>query len=103
MLSSAFGLLTAVTYTGYLITLREARAQSNHRGPAREVAVVSLATALLLGLAAAVAGLLAASYCLRKRQSDVPPTVVLGVAVPPSKKEVDEEALVEAEQYTGKV
>lgn len=51
-----FGLLTAVTYTGYLITLRDARRRSPHRSPVREVAVVSLATSLLLGMAAAAEG-----------------------------------------------
>jgi drug/metabolite transporter (DMT)-like permease len=47
-----FGLVTAVTYAGYLLTLRQARAQSTHRSAAREVAVVSLLTAALLGMAA---------------------------------------------------
>jgi len=55
-LGIVFGLLTAVTYAGYLLTLREARTRSTHRVPTREVAVVSLATALLLGLAAGVEG-----------------------------------------------
>jgi len=51
-----FGLLTAVTYAGYLLTLREVRARSSHRSAAREVAVVSLATAVLLGMTAALEG-----------------------------------------------
>jgi drug/metabolite transporter (DMT)-like permease len=52
----AFGLLTAVTYAGYLLTLRAVRARSAYRSAAREVAVVSLATAVLLGMAAATEG-----------------------------------------------
>jgi len=55
-LGLVFGLLTALTYAGYLLTLREARARSAHRSAAREVAVVSLATAVLLGMAAATEG-----------------------------------------------
>jgi drug/metabolite transporter (DMT)-like permease len=55
-LGIVFGLLTAVTYAGYLLTLREARARSTHRSAAREVAVVSLATAVLLGMATALEG-----------------------------------------------
>ena len=55
-LGIVFGLLTALTYAGYLLTMREARARSAHRSAAREVAVVSLATAVLLGIAAATEG-----------------------------------------------
>ncbi len=55
-LGIVFGLLTAVTYAGYMLTLREARARSAHRSAAREVAVVSLATAALLGMAATTEG-----------------------------------------------
>jgi drug/metabolite transporter (DMT)-like permease len=55
-LGLVFGLLTAVMYAGYLLTLREARARSVHRSAAREVAVVSLFTAALLGVAAAAEG-----------------------------------------------
>lgn len=51
-----FGLLTAVAYTGYILLLRAARAQSAHRVPLREVAVASLGSALILGLAAIVEG-----------------------------------------------
>jgi len=47
-----FGLLTALMYAGYMLTLREARARSAHRSPVREVAVVSLLTAALLGMSA---------------------------------------------------
>jgi drug/metabolite transporter (DMT)-like permease len=55
-LGIVFGLLTAVTYAGYLLSLRAVRARSAHRSAAREVAVVSLATAVLLGTAAATEG-----------------------------------------------
>jgi drug/metabolite transporter (DMT)-like permease len=53
-----FGLVTAVTYAGYMLTLRQARAraQAKHRSAAREVAVVSLLTAALLGIAASAEG-----------------------------------------------
>lgn len=51
-----FGLLTAVSYSGYLLSLRASRHGSPHRLPAREVAVISLATAAILGVAAAVEG-----------------------------------------------
>ncbi len=55
-LGIVFGLLTAFTYSGYLLTLRAARARSSHRSAAREIAVVSLITAVLLGLAALTEG-----------------------------------------------
>jgi drug/metabolite transporter (DMT)-like permease len=51
-----FGLLTAVVYAGYLLSLREARRDSEHPMPIREVAVVSAVSALLLGLSAAAEG-----------------------------------------------
>jgi len=50
------GMLTAMAYAGYLLSLRAARALSTHRLPTREIAVVSLATALLLGIATVVEG-----------------------------------------------
>jgi len=50
------GLLTAVSYAGYLLSLRAARARSTHRLPTREVAIVSLGAAALLGLASALEG-----------------------------------------------
>lgn len=52
-LGLVFGLLTALMYTGYLLTLREARQRAAHRSAAREVAVVSLVTAILLAIVAA--------------------------------------------------
>ena len=51
-----FGLLTAVAYAGYLLTMREVRSTSNFRLPAREVAVVSLASAVLLAVSAMAEG-----------------------------------------------
>jgi drug/metabolite transporter (DMT)-like permease len=51
-LGIVFGLVTALMYAGYMLTLREARARSAHRSPVREVAVVSLLTAALLGMSA---------------------------------------------------
>jgi drug/metabolite transporter (DMT)-like permease len=51
-----FGLLTAVSYAGYLLSLRRAREGSAHRLPTREVAVISLVTAALLGLSAVLEG-----------------------------------------------
>ena len=51
-----FGLLTAVAYTGYMLSLRAARTISVHRLPAREVAVVSLGTAALLGVVVGLEG-----------------------------------------------
>ena len=51
-----FGLLTAVSYSGYLLTLRASRHGSTSRLPTREVAVISLATAAILGVTAMVEG-----------------------------------------------
>lgn len=51
-----FGLLTAVCYAGYLLSLRGSRQGSAHRLPTREVAVISLVTAALLGLSAILEG-----------------------------------------------
>jgi drug/metabolite transporter (DMT)-like permease len=51
-----FGLLTAVVYAGYLLSLREARRDSEYPMPIREVAVVSAICALLLGLSAVAEG-----------------------------------------------
>ena len=51
-----FGLLTAVTYACYLLSLRAAMQGSAHRLPTREVAVISLVTAALLGVSAFVEG-----------------------------------------------
>jgi len=51
-----FGLLTAVCYAGYMLSMRRARTDAVHAVPSREVAVVSLITALLLGMAAIAEG-----------------------------------------------
>jgi drug/metabolite transporter (DMT)-like permease len=51
-----FGLLTAASYAGYLLSLRESRAGSKHRLPSREVAIISLVTAAILGVSAMVEG-----------------------------------------------
>ena len=55
-LGVVFGLLTALVYAGYLLSLREARRDSDYPMPIREVAVVSAICALLLGLSAAAEG-----------------------------------------------
>jgi drug/metabolite transporter (DMT)-like permease len=51
-----FGLLTAASYAGYLLALRKSRQGSKHRLPTREVAIVSLVTAAILGVSAMVEG-----------------------------------------------
>jgi len=51
-----FGLLTAVAYAGYLLTMRSARAESTYLVPVREIAVISVGSAALLGLSAIAEG-----------------------------------------------
>jgi len=51
-----FGLLTAVSYAGYLLSLRASRRDATTRVPSREVAVISLVTAAILGVTAFVEG-----------------------------------------------
>ncbi|MGI9234617.1 MAG: DMT family transporter [Woeseiaceae bacterium] len=51
-----FGLLTAASYAGYLLCLRASRAGSKHRLPTREVAIISLVTAVILGVSAVLEG-----------------------------------------------
>jgi drug/metabolite transporter (DMT)-like permease len=51
-----FGLLTAACYSGYMLSLRRARQVSRHRLPTRELAIVSLLTAVILGLTAVLEG-----------------------------------------------
>ena len=51
-----FGLLTAIMYAGYLLSLRAARVNSESRLPLSEVAVVSIVCTLLLVLIAQVEG-----------------------------------------------
>ena len=48
-LGIVFGLITAVTYAGYLLCLRRVREQSGHTSAAREMTVVSIFTAAMLG------------------------------------------------------
>lgn len=55
-LGVVFGLLTAVVYAGYMLTMRAARTDSSDPLPIREVAVISIGSALLLGLAAIAEG-----------------------------------------------
>ncbi len=55
-LGVVFGLLTAVAYAGYMLTMRAARTDSTDPLPTREVAVISIGSALLLGLAAIAEG-----------------------------------------------
>ncbi len=55
-LGVVFGLLTAVAYAGYMLTMRAARTNSPHPLPTREVAVVSLASAAILGVSAVAEG-----------------------------------------------
>lgn len=51
-----FGLLTAACYAGYLLTLRASRAHSTYALPAREVAVISIVSAMILGVSAFAEG-----------------------------------------------
>lgn len=55
-LGIVYGLLTAASYAGYLLSLRKSRQGSTHRLPTREVAIVSLVTAAILGVSAMVEG-----------------------------------------------
>jgi drug/metabolite transporter (DMT)-like permease len=55
-LGVVFGLLTAVAYAGYMLSVREARRDSEHSIPIREVAVVSAISALMLGISAMAEG-----------------------------------------------
>jgi drug/metabolite transporter (DMT)-like permease len=51
-----FGLAAAVTYAGYLLSMRASRHTATTRVPSREIAVVSLLGAFVLGLAAGAEG-----------------------------------------------
>jgi drug/metabolite transporter (DMT)-like permease len=55
-LGVVFGLLTAVAYAGYMLTMRDVRSRSEYRLPAREVAVISIASAVLLAISALAEG-----------------------------------------------
>ena len=51
-----FGILTAIAYAGYLLTMRAVRSLSDYRDPTREVAIISIVTAVLLALSAFAEG-----------------------------------------------
>jgi drug/metabolite transporter (DMT)-like permease len=55
-LGIVFGLLTAVAYAGYLLTMRTLRAEADKQLPVREIAMVSLMVAAMLGAAALFEG-----------------------------------------------
>ena len=50
------GLLTAVSYAGYMLSMRRARLDAVHAVPVREVAVMSLLVAMMLAVTAIVEG-----------------------------------------------
>ena len=51
-----FGLLTAVAYAGYMLSLRASRRDATDQLPTREVFIVSLLTAVILGVSAIAEG-----------------------------------------------
>ena len=51
-----FGLLTALVYAGYLLTMRFVRTDVEHGLPTREIAVISIGAAIILGLSALAEG-----------------------------------------------
>jgi len=51
-----FGLLTAVVYAGYMLSLRSARANSVYLMPTREIAVISAVCAVFLGFTVVAEG-----------------------------------------------
>jgi len=55
-LGVVFGLLTAAAYAGYMLTMRSARTNAVHALPIREVAIVSIGSAVILGLSAMAEG-----------------------------------------------
>jgi drug/metabolite transporter (DMT)-like permease len=55
-LGVVFGLLTAVMYASYLLTMRSARTESRYPVPIREIAVISVGSAILLGFSALAEG-----------------------------------------------
>lgn len=50
------GVLTAMSYAGYMLSMRAARVSAEHAVPMREVAVMSLVVAAILGASAIVEG-----------------------------------------------
>ena len=55
-LSIIFGMLTAVTYAGYLLFLRQARVGSQYRVPTREMAVISVLAMAMLAASILIEG-----------------------------------------------
>jgi drug/metabolite transporter (DMT)-like permease len=55
-LGVVFGILTAIAYAGYLLTMRAVRSLPDYRDPTREVAIISIVTAVLLALSAFAEG-----------------------------------------------
>ena len=51
-----FGLLTAVAYSSYLLTMRSVRSEAKDRMPTREIAIVSIGVAITLAASAFVEG-----------------------------------------------
>ncbi|MDX1481214.1 MAG: DMT family transporter [Woeseiaceae bacterium] len=51
-----FGLLTAMSYAGYMLCMRAARLDARHPVPVREIAIMSLVVAALLGASAVAEG-----------------------------------------------
>ncbi len=51
-----FGLLTAVAYAGYLLSMRSARVEARDPMPVREIAAVSVMVAVLLAMSASLEG-----------------------------------------------
>ena len=51
-----YGLATAVVYAGYLLSMRRSRQESSHPIPSREIAVISVIGAAILGASALFEG-----------------------------------------------
>ena len=51
-----FGLLTAIAYASYMLTMRAVRTDAVHPLPTREIAIVSIGSAVFLGLSAITEG-----------------------------------------------
>lgn len=51
-----YGLATAVVYAGYLLSMRRSRQESPHRIPSREIAIISVVGAMMLGTSALLEG-----------------------------------------------
>jgi drug/metabolite transporter (DMT)-like permease len=50
------GLLTAISYTGYMLFMRQAQITSRYKLPIREIAIMSLLVSVFLGLASVIEG-----------------------------------------------